>query len=57
MLRVKAFEDEDGRFDKFNKPIGKLYFAGEAHHAVFNGFVHGAYFSGLDTANEVIKDI
>eukprot|EP00121_Abeoforma_whisleri_P012715 Awhi_evm1s11737 len=35
-------------------PINNLYFAGEGTSGEFYGFVHGAYFSGIDSANQVI---
>ena len=36
---------------------GRVYFGGEATSTKYNGFVHGAYFSGIDVANEVIKSL
>ncbi|MCO5591111.1 hypothetical protein L7F22_045088 [Adiantum nelumboides] len=35
-------------------PLGRLYFAGEHTDEKFNGYVHGAYFSGIATANSMI---
>ena len=40
---------EDGRSGKRN-----LFFAGEAFDEKYSGYVHGAYFSGLNTAKEII---
>ena len=34
-------------------PLGNLYFTGEATSANFSGFVHGAYFAGMETAEIV----
>ena len=36
-------------------PIGNLYFSGEATSRRYYGFVHGAYFSGIDSANAVLN--
>lgn len=39
----------------FNEPAGRLYFAGEAHAAGgANGYVQGAWNSGLETVKEVL---
>ena len=35
------------------QPLGNLHFGGSATNE-YSGFVHGAYFSGIDTANEII---
>ncbi|XP_041371011.1 polyamine oxidase 6-like [Gigantopelta aegis] len=36
-------------------PVGRLYFAGEAYHGVYTGFVQGALHSGRDQAEDVLK--
>ena len=36
-------------------PVGSLYFTGEATSYKYAGFVHGAYFAGIDTANKVLQ--
>ena len=38
-----------------SQPVGRLHFGGEATDKKFMGFVHGGYFSGIDTANEIIN--
>ena len=40
-----------------NSNVSRLYFAGEATNELYNGFVHGAYFSGLNRASKMINDI
>ena len=35
-------------------PAGRLYFGGEATNDNYSGYVHGAYFSGMDVANQVL---
>ena len=35
-------------------PLGNLYFSGEATSEYYYGYVHGAYFAGIDTANAVL---
>jgi monoamine oxidase len=34
-----------------------MYFAGEATNELYNGFVHGAYFSGLERAEKMLQHI
>ena len=36
-------------------PVGSLYFAGEVVSNLYNGFVHGAYLSGVDVAKELLE--
>ena len=38
-----------------NKPLGALFFAGEAHSETRSGYVQGAYFSAEDTAKDVLQ--
>lgn len=35
-------------------PAGRIYFGGEATSEDYNGYLHGAYFSGVDVANRII---
>lgn len=51
-----SFLKVDSDQEQVAKPIGKLYFAGEAFSVCCNGFVHGAYFSGIDTAKLILDD-
>ncbi len=44
-------------FELLAAPLGNLYFSGEATSANFNGYVHGAYFSGIDTAELIASQI
>ncbi|KAI5078844.1 hypothetical protein GOP47_0006515 [Adiantum capillus-veneris] len=44
-------------FDRMKAPIGPLYFTGEHTSAQFNGYVHGAYLSGIATAETLIDCI
>ncbi|KAL4881620.1 flavin-containing amine oxidoreductase-domain containing protein [Aspergillus karnatakaensis] len=46
-----------GDYDLMAKPIGNLYFAGEATCGTHPATVHGAYLSGLRAASEVINSI
>lgn len=39
-------------FSELKKPEGRMYLAGEATNR-YSGFTHGAYLSGIDTANAV----
>ena len=38
-------------------PAGRLYFGGEATSHDYCGYLHGAYFSGIDVANQVIANL
>ncbi|KAH9299336.1 hypothetical protein KI387_031018, partial [Taxus chinensis] len=42
-------------FQAIRAPIGPVFFTGEHTSEKFNGYVHGGYFSGIDTANMVIE--
>eukprot|EP00794_Sanderia_malayensis_P016722 gene16722-18416_t len=35
--------------------VGPMHFAGEALHEVYQGYLHGAYFEGINKANDVIQ--
>jgi polyamine oxidase len=35
-------------------PAGRLYFGGEATNSDYGGYLHGAYFSGIDVANQIV---
>ncbi|XP_064404112.1 uncharacterized protein LOC135349512 [Halichondria panicea] len=49
------FKSKD--FKLLAAPVGNLHFSGEATSANFSGFVHGAYFSGIDTAELIASQI
>ena len=51
----RPFGYSDATLDDFRAPIGRLRMAGEAYSLKDEGFVHGAYESGIETANEIIK--
>ncbi|PIA40518.1 hypothetical protein AQUCO_02500315v1 [Aquilegia coerulea] len=40
--------------DQLRAPVGKIYFTGEHTSAPYTGFLHGAYLSGIDSANQMI---
>ncbi|KAL2634582.1 hypothetical protein R1flu_006061 [Riccia fluitans] len=42
-------------FAQLQAPIDRLYFAGEHTSALYNGYIHGAYFSGIDAGKAVVK--
>ncbi|KAF2858318.1 hypothetical protein K470DRAFT_221478 [Piedraia hortae CBS 480.64] len=44
-----------GDYQLMAKPIGNMYFAGEATNSAYPGTVHGAYLSGLRAASEVAE--
>lgn len=46
-----------GDYDLMAKPLGNLYFAGEATCGTHPATVHGAYLSGLRAAKEVLESI
>ncbi|WOK95463.1 polyamine oxidase [Canna indica] len=51
-IGVNRFE-----FDQIRAPIGRLYFTGEHTSTHYNGYVHGAYLAGIDSANMMIRCI
>ena len=44
------------KLDTIAAPIGRLYISGEGVSKNYNGYVHGAYFTGVDTAKAIIKN-
>ena len=50
-------ESKSSDFDVLAKPIDNLFFAGEATCRTHLATVHGAYFSGLRVANEVLESM
>ena len=45
-------------FTSLRKPLrDRLFISGEATNRKYSGFVHGGYFSGIDTANDVLTEI
>ena len=45
----------DQTHENIAAPVGSLYFAGEVVSKLYNGFVHGAYLSGIDVAKELLE--
>ncbi|CAL9159366.1 unnamed protein product [Musa hybrid cultivar] len=44
-------------FDSIKAPIKRLYFTGEHTSEHYNGYVHGAYLAGIDSANMIVQHI
>ncbi|KAG9450835.1 hypothetical protein H6P81_010800 [Aristolochia fimbriata] len=44
-------------FHKLKAPFGRVYFSGEHTSELYNGFVHGAYFAGIDSANMILSEM
>lgn len=44
-------------FRDIRAPVGPVYFTGEHTSEKFNGYVHGGYLSGIDTANMVVESM
>ncbi|KAJ1638365.1 flavin-containing amine oxidoreductase-domain containing protein [Pavlovales sp. CCMP2436] len=42
---------------KLQVPVGPIYFAGEACHARYSGFLHGAYLSGIEAARSIAASL
>ncbi|KAL9419326.1 hypothetical protein AB3S75_037144 [Citrus x aurantiifolia] len=42
-------------YHDLQQPFGRIYFAGEHTNSTYLGYVDGAYFSGINTANALIK--
>lgn len=43
--------------DAFNSPVGNLYFAGESFHFMYNGYMQGAYLTGVQQALSVVSRV
>ena len=45
-------------FANLRKPVAdRLFISGEVTSLKYSGFVHGGYFSGIDTANDILTEI
>lgn len=42
-------------YDQIRAPVGRVYFTGEHTSENYNGYVHGAYLAGIDSANILIN--
>ncbi|XP_047073276.1 polyamine oxidase 1-like [Lolium rigidum] len=42
-------------YDLIRAPVGRVYFTGEHTSEKYNGYVHGAYLAGIDSADILIK--
>lgn len=42
-------------YDQIRAPVGRVYFTGEHTSEHYNGYVHGAYLAGIDSANILLK--
>ncbi|GAV75224.1 Amino_oxidase domain-containing protein [Cephalotus follicularis] len=43
------------RYQQLKAHVGPIYFTGEHTNSTYIGYVNGAYFSGINTANDLIK--
>ncbi|CAI9769730.1 unnamed protein product [Fraxinus pennsylvanica] len=43
--------------DDIKAPLGRIYFTGEHTNEKFNGYVHGAYLSGIETSEALLEEI
>ncbi|XP_058091671.1 polyamine oxidase 1-like isoform X1 [Magnolia sinica] len=41
-------------YEQIRAPVGRVYFTGEHTSEYYNGYVHGAYLAGIDSANMMI---
>uniref|UniRef100_A0A0A8ZGC7 Pao1 n=1 Tax=Arundo donax TaxID=35708 RepID=A0A0A8ZGC7_ARUDO len=44
-------------YDQLRAPVGRVHFTGEHTSEHYNGYVHGAYLAGIDSANILINRI
>ncbi|XP_010243071.1 PREDICTED: polyamine oxidase-like [Nelumbo nucifera] len=51
-IGVSRFE-----YDQMRAPVGRVYFTGEHTSQQYNGYVHGAYLAGIDSAKIMIRCI
>ena len=40
---------------RYSWPIKRLFFSGEGTSLKYSNYVHGAYYSGLDTISEILQ--
>ena len=45
----------DSTYTELAKPLGRLYFSGGAVNINASGYVHGAYYAGIDSANAIAE--
>ncbi|CAA2958176.1 polyamine oxidase 1 [Olea europaea subsp. europaea] len=43
--------------DDIKAPLGRIYFTGEHTNKKFNGYVHGAYLSGIETSEALLEEM
>ncbi|KAK3150743.1 hypothetical protein QOZ80_3AG0237160 [Eleusine coracana subsp. coracana] len=44
-------------YDQLRAPVGRVYFTGEHTSEHYNGYVHGAYLAGIDSADIMINRV
>ena len=44
-------------YEVLSAPVGRLYFSGDGMHKHYSGFLHGAYYSGIETGRIIAKRI
>lgn len=44
-------------YDQLRAPVGRVYFTGEHTSEHYNGYVHGAYLAGMDSADILMNSI
>lgn len=44
-------------YEQIRAPVGRVYFTGEHTSVHYNGYVHGAFLAGIDSANMMIQCI
>ncbi|KAG6498262.1 polyamine oxidase 6-like [Zingiber officinale] len=44
-------------FNRIKEPFGRIFFTGEHTSRLYNGYVHGAYLAGVDSANKLVQRI
>ncbi|KAL3815101.1 hypothetical protein ACJIZ3_016369 [Penstemon smallii] len=49
--------DNHQLIDDIKAPVGRVFFTGEHTSEKFNGYVHGGYLSGIDTAKALLEEI
>ena len=51
--RPYAFDDK--LMGNLKRPLGRLYFAGDAYHDTFDGYMHAAYFSADEQVGAMLR--
>ena len=53
----RPYQFDNNMMSDLKRPLGRLYFAGEAYHSDHDGYTHGAYLSAEEQAYHILNCI